>query len=188
MGAKELDELKRLKEKQVKRKAQRVEEEKKLAEQKREEEMRRQREIEEKKQREIDEKRRRLEETEKKKGGDHSDDPAAEFKKTKEQLAEEKKVALSIRIQPLDVDNLSEFKLRAKAEELWVEIVKLETEKYDLEQRSKRQDYDLKELIGRQKVQLRNKALKRGLDPEALTGKHPPKIRMASKFERSKEL
>merc|ERR1711915_461325 len=48
----------------------------------------------------------------------------------------------------------------------------------------KRQDYDLKELRERQKQQLRQKALKKGLDPEALTGKHPPKIQTASKFER----
>merc|ERR1712128_24801 len=37
----------------------------------------------------------------------------------------------------------------------------------------------------RQKQQLRQKALKKGLDPEALTGKHPPKIQTASKFERT---
>merc|ERR1711890_46094 len=36
----------------------------------------------------------------------------------------------------------------------------------------------------RQKMQLRNKAIKKGLDPEALTGAHPPKIRMDSKYER----
>merc|ERR1711874_819510 len=48
----------------------------------------------------------------------------------------------------------------------------------------KRQDYDLKERRERQKQQLRQKALKKGLDPEALTGKHPPKIQTASKFER----
>merc|ERR1719154_588983 len=48
----------------------------------------------------------------------------------------------------------------------------------------KRQDYDLKELKERQKMQLRHKATKRGLEPEALTGKHPPKIQTASKFER----
>merc|ERR1711915_558552 len=61
---------------------------------------------------------------------------------------------------------------------------KLETEKYDFQERMKRQDYDLKELRERQKQQLRHKAMKKGLDPEALTGKHPPKIQTASKFER----
>ena len=33
--------------------------------------------------------------------------------------------------------------LRTKANELWDTIVKLETEKYDLEERQKRQDYDV---------------------------------------------
>merc|ERR1712055_717213 len=74
--------------------------------------------------------------------------------------------------------------LGAKASELWETIVRLETEKYDLEERQKRQDYDLKELKERQKQQLRQKAMKKGLDPEALTGKYPPKIRMYSKYER----
>lgn len=36
----------------------------------------------------------------------------------------------------------------------------------------------------RQKQQLRHKALKKGLDPEALTGKYPPMIQVASKYER----
>merc|ERR1712098_520304 len=54
----------------------------------------------------------------------------------------------------------------------------------DLEEKQKRQDYDLKELKERQKQQLRQKAMKKGLDPEALTGKYPPKIRMYSKYER----
>merc|ERR1712038_1157825 len=60
--------------------------------------------------------------------------------------------------------------LTNKASELWDTIVRLETEKYDLEERQKRQ--------------LRQKAMKKGLDPEALTGKYPPKIRMYSKYER----
>ena len=205
--AKEEDELKRLKEKQAKRKVSRAEEEKRLAQKKKEEEERRVREIEEKKQRDIEEKRQRLEEAEKKrqamlqamkessKTGPNftiqkkSDNfglsnAQLERNKTKEQLEEEKKISLSIRIKPLNIEGLSTDKLRQKALELWECIIKLETEKYDLEERQKRQDYDLKELKERQKQQLRHKALKKGLDPEALTGKHPPKIQVASKYER----
>lgn len=96
-----------------------------------------------------------------------------ERNKTKEQLEEEKKISLSFRIKPLEIDNLGAENLRTKAQELWETIVRLETEKYDLEERQKRQDYDLKELKERQKQQLRHKALKKGLDPEALTGKYP---------------
>merc|ERR1719325_546939 len=107
-----------------------------------------------------------------------------EMTKTKEQLEEEKKISLSIRIKPLDLDSLDSDGLRQKASDLWDTIIRLETEKYDLEERQKRQDYDLKELKERQKQQLRQKAMKKGLDPEALTGKYPPKIRMYSKYER----
>ena len=96
-----------------------------------------------------------------------------ERNKTKEQLEEEKKISLSFRIKPLEIDGLGVEKLRQTASELWTTIVRLETEKYDLEERQKRQDYDLKELKERQKQQLRHKALKKGLDPEALTGKYP---------------
>merc|ERR1711913_256170 len=113
--------------------------------------------------------------------------PAAmgEKGKSKEQLAEEKRVALAVRVSPLTgVEEMSQGALQEKAGEFWKRIVKLETEKYDLEMRMNRQDYDLKELGERQKQQLRQKALKKGLDPEALTGKHPPKIQTASKFER----
>ncbi|WP_411027059.1 hypothetical protein, partial [Salmonella sp. s55033] len=87
-------------------------------------------------------------------------------------------------VKPINVDGIGSAELRSKADEMWHMIVKLETEKYDMEERMKRQDYDLKELKERQKQQLRQKALKRGLDAEALTGKHPPKIQTASKFER----
>lgn len=66
-----------------------------------------------------------------------------ERNKTKEQLEEEKKISLSIRIKPLNIENLSVEKLRQKATELWECIIKLETEKYDLEERQKRQDYDV---------------------------------------------
>lgn len=66
-----------------------------------------------------------------------------ERNKTKEQLEEEKKISLSFRIKPLEIENLGVDKLRTKATELWEAIVKLETEKYDLEERQKRQDYDV---------------------------------------------
>ncbi|KAB7504184.1 Troponin T [Armadillidium nasatum] len=204
--AKEEDELKKLKDKQAKRKVLRAEEEKKLEQQKKSEEERKLREEAERKQKEQEEKRRRLEEAEKKRqtmmkgsseggvrkfgmkgsGDKFSNIQAAkgELGKTKEQLAEEKKIALSIRVKPLAIDGLGQSALKSKADEMWQLIIKLETEKYDMEQRMERQDYDLKELKERQKQQLRQKALKRGLDPEALTGKHPPKIQTASKFER----
>merc|ERR1712241_897965 len=100
-------------------------------------------------------------------------DARREMTKTKEQLEEEKRISLSIRIKPLDVDSMDSDKLMSKAAELWDTIVRLETE-----------NYDLKELKERQKQQLRQKAMKKGLDPEALTGKYPPKIRMYSKYER----
>merc|ERR1712001_369331 len=104
--------------------------------------------------------------------------------KTREQLEEEKKVALSIRIKPIDFSLLEADELARKGEELYNIIVQLETDKYDYEQRKINQDYELKELKERQKVQLRQKAAKKGLDPEAFTGKYPPRIRMFSKYER----
>lgn len=66
-----------------------------------------------------------------------------ELGKTREQLAEEKKIALSIRVKPLCVDGVGASALRQKAEEMWNLIIKLETEKYDMEERMKRQDYDV---------------------------------------------
>merc|ERR1712157_219507 len=193
--AKEEEELKRLKEKQAKRKEIRAEQEKKLAAQKKEEEEKLRKEEAEKKAKEAEEKRKRLEEAETKRqammqaqkekqaasgkggkavgGGSMGggvQDARKEMTKTKEQLEEEKRISLSIRIKPLDVDAMDSDQLAAKAKELWETIVKLETEKYELKER--------------QKQQLRQKAMKKGLDPEALTGKYPPKIRMYSKYER----
>jgi len=104
-----------------------------------------------------------------------------ELTKTKEQLAEDKKVALELRLKPLELEGCDLTELRKKAADLWDQIVHLESEKYDLEERRKRQDYDLKELNERQRQMNRNKALKKGLDPEAFTGKYPPKINTSSK-------
>merc|ERR1712055_1143398 len=88
------------------------------------------------------------------------------------------------RVKPLALEGLKVENLREMATDMWTQLVLLETEKYDFEERSKRQDYDLKELKDKQKQQLKAKALKFGLDPEALTGNHPPKVKLASKFER----
>ena len=76
-------------------------------------------------------------------GGGGVQDARKEMTKTKEQLEEEKRISLSIRIKPLDVDAMDSDQLQSKAKELWETIVKLETEKYDLEERQKRQDYDV---------------------------------------------
>jgi len=108
----------------------------------------------------------------------------ADLGKTKEQLAEDKKIALTFRVDPLEIEGMGLDQLKEKANQFWELIVKLETEKYDLEERQKRQDYDLKELAERQRQINRNTALKKGLDPEALSGKHPPKLQVASKYER----
>jgi len=197
-----------LKDLQAKRKEIRAELEKKLAQQKKEEEEKIRKEEQEKKAREAEEKRKRLEEAEKKRDSMallqkekqsspyFSSDPRKqtrfssiqdakrEIVKTKEQLADEKKISLSIRIKPLEIDGLGKDQIKARAADLWQNIVRLETEKYDLEERQKRQHYDLKELSERQTQRLRLKAVRMGLDAEALTGKYPPKIQTASKFER----
>merc|ERR1711974_405813 len=172
--AKEEEELKRLKEKQAKEKRKRLEE----AEKKRQAMMQAQKE----KQQAAGQGAKGPKKTDS--GMGNVQDARREMTKTKEQLEEEKKISLSIRIKPLDLDAMDGEQLNNKATELWDTIVRLETEKYDLEERQKRQDYDLKELKERQKQQLRQKAMKKGLDPEALTGKYPPKIRMYSKYER----
>merc|ERR1719187_955092 len=187
-----------MKDKQAKRKEIRAEQEKKLAMQKREEEEKLRKEEAEKKRTRMEEKKKRLEEAERKrqemmaaqkeKGGKKQQAPALdarrEMSKTKEQVEEEMKISLSIRIKPLNLDAMDSDELKAKARNLWDTILTLETDKYDYEQRQLAQDYELKELKERQKIQLRNKAIKKGLDPEAFTGKHPPKIRMFSKYER----
>merc|ERR1712058_12577 len=188
--AKEEEELKRLKEKQAKRKEIRIEQEKKLAQQKREEAEKKEAEALEKKKALEDAERKRQEmmAAQKEKGGKKSQAPAMdarkEMSKSKEQVEEEMKISLSIRIKPLALDEMDSDELRSKANAIWNTIVELETDKYDYEQRRVDQDYELKELNERRKLQLRNKAIKKGLDPEAFCGSYPPKIHMFSKYER----
>jgi len=200
--AAEEEELAKLKEKQAKRKEIRAEQEKKLNQQKKEEEEKLRKEENEKKAKEAEEKKKRLEEAEakrqemleaqkagkegadKKKSTAGGGDARREMTKTKEQLEEEKKIALSIRLKPLELDAMDSDELKSKANEIFNIIVQLEQDKYDYEQRKLTQELELKELKERQKAQLRQKALKKGLDPEALVGKYPPMIRMYSKYER----
>ena len=196
--SKEEEELKRLKEKQAARKEIRAEQEKKAAEQKRAEELKLKREEEEKREAEAQEKKKAMEEAERKrqemmaaqkeKGGKKSQAPAMdarkEMSKSKEQVEEEMKISLSIRIKPLPLESMDSDELKNKANAIWNTIVELETDKYDYEQRRVDQDYELKELNERRKLQLRNKAIKKGLDPEAFCGAHPPRIHMFSKYER----
>merc|ERR1712080_147880 len=87
----------------------------------------------------------------KKEGDDGRDDPAAEFKKPREQLEEEKRIALQIRVKALNTEGCNAATLRQKASEMWDMLIKLETDKYDLEERSKRQDYDLREFKDKKK-------------------------------------
>merc|ERR1712029_130755 len=135
---KEEEELKKLKEKQAKRKEIRAEQEKKLNQQKKEEEEKLRKDENEKKAKEAEEKKKRLEEAEAKrqemleaqkadkqgaggakKAGGAGGDARREMTKTKEQLEEEKKIALSIRIKPLDLDSMDTDDLKDKAKELF---------------------------------------------------------------------
>jgi len=202
---KEEEELRNLKEKQAKRKEIRAEQERILNQQKKDDEDKLRKEEAVKKAAEADEKKKRLEEAETKRqqmmetqkakskdgkakksaeASGHMSDARREISKTREQLEEEKNIALAIRIKPLDLESMDSDDLKAKATELFKIVVQMETDKYDFEQRSITQDYELMELKERQKVQLRQKAVKKGLDPEALVGRHPPKVRMYSKYER----
>merc|ERR1711910_307513 len=147
--AKEEAELKRLKDKQAARKEIRAEQDRELAAKKKEEEDQRKKAEAAKKAAEEEEKKKAMEE-------------------------EEMKRPLRIRIKPLDLDAMDSDELKAKAQKIWDTILQLETDKYDYEQRQLDQDYELKELAERQKLQQRNKAIKKGLDPESFTQKHPP--------------
>ena len=50
---------------------------------------------------------------------------------------------MNLRLKKLDIEGLGEDELRKKASDMWDAIVVLESEKYDLEERRKRQDYDV---------------------------------------------
>ncbi|XP_015271854.1 PREDICTED: troponin T, cardiac muscle isoform X1 [Gekko japonicus] len=62
---------------------------------------------------------------------------------------EKKKKILSERRKPLNIDHLNEDKLRDKAKELWQSIHDLEAEKFDLQEKFKRQKYEINVLRNR---------------------------------------
>uniref|UniRef100_A0AAY4C2R5 Troponin T2e, cardiac n=1 Tax=Denticeps clupeoides TaxID=299321 RepID=A0AAY4C2R5_9TELE len=62
---------------------------------------------------------------------------------------EKKKKILADRRKPLNIDHLSEDKLKEKAAELWQWMMELEAEKYDLSEKLKRQKYDINQLLTR---------------------------------------
>merc|ERR1711874_790211 len=104
---KEEDELSKLKEKQAKRKEIRAEQEKK----------KRLEEAEAKRQEMLEaQKAQKAEQLDKKKSvaGGPISDTRKELSKTKEQLEEEKKIALSIRIKPLELEALDSDELKTK--------------------------------------------------------------------------
>ncbi|XP_055342458.1 troponin T-like [Paramacrobiotus metropolitanus] len=100
------------------------------------------------------------------------------------ELASLKERTISDRVKPLSVGDMDYAALKAKAEELWKAIVNLETLKYDLVERAKRQDYDLKELNERQRQINSKKYAAQGLDPSACASRYPPKVQLVSKYER----
>merc|ERR1712203_808569 len=126
--AKEEEGLKRLKEKQAKRKEVRIEEEKlrkEAAEKKEAEDLAKKKALED-----AERKRQEMMAAQKEKGGKKSQAPAMdarkEMSKSKEQVEEEMKISLSIRIKPLAVDEMDSDELRNKCNQIWNTIVVLE--------------------------------------------------------------
>ncbi|KAM4733403.1 troponin T2d, cardiac [Anableps anableps] len=62
---------------------------------------------------------------------------------------EKKKKILAERRKPLTVDHLNEDKLKEKAKELWDSLRGLESEKFDLSEKLRRQKYDINQLLCR---------------------------------------
>ncbi|XP_067387857.1 troponin T, cardiac muscle isoform X8 [Emydura macquarii macquarii] len=150
---KEEEELISLKDRIEHRRAERAEQQRIRSEREKE---RQARVAEEKARREEEEARKRAEEDARKKkafsnmlhfGGYLQKTEKKSGKKQTER--EKKKKILSERRKPLNIDHLSEDKLRDKAKELWQSIHNLEAEKFDLQEKFKQQKYEINVLRNR---------------------------------------
>nr|XP_033470682.1 troponin T2e, cardiac isoform X3 [Epinephelus lanceolatus]XP_033470683.1 troponin T2e, cardiac isoform X3 [Epinephelus lanceolatus] len=132
-----------------KRRAERDEQQRIRAEQER---LRQARVAEEKERKELEEARKKQDEDAKKKkaltnmtqqygGVQQRQDGKKGAKKQTER--EKKKKILAERRKPLNIDHLSEDKVKEKASELWQWLMTLEAEKFDLSEKLKRQKYDI---------------------------------------------
>uniref|UniRef100_A0A3Q3M4G4 Troponin T, slow skeletal muscle n=1 Tax=Mastacembelus armatus TaxID=205130 RepID=A0A3Q3M4G4_9TELE len=167
---KEEEELIGLKERIESRRAERAEQQRVRAEKERD----RQTRIAEERQRKEDEeaKKRADDEAKKKKVlsnmGAHFGGflAKAEQRRGKKQTAREiKKKTLADRRKPLAIENLREDGLKEKAKEMWEWIYQLESEKFDLTEKMKRQKYEINVLLNRiqhaQKLKNTKKPLQR---------------------------
>ncbi|KAM9302092.1 troponin T, fast skeletal muscle [Gastrophryne carolinensis] len=151
---KEEEEIIALKERIEKRRAERAEQQRIRAEKEKE---RQNRLAEEKARREEQDAMKRAEEDMKKKkalssmGATYSSYLAkADQKRGKKQTArEQKKKILADRRKPLNTDHMSEDKLREKAKELWDWLYQLESEKFEMGEKLKKQKYEVTTLRNR---------------------------------------
>ncbi|XP_040265743.1 troponin T, fast skeletal muscle isoform X7 [Bufo bufo] len=151
---KEEEELIGLKERIEKRRAERSDQQRIRAEKEKE---RQNRLAEEKARREEQDALRRAEDDMKKKkalssmGASYSSYLAkADQKRGKKQTArEQKKKILADRRKPLNVDHMNEDKLRDKAKELWDWLYELESEKFEMGEKLKKQKYEVTTLRNR---------------------------------------
>ncbi|XP_013909405.1 PREDICTED: troponin T, cardiac muscle isoform X2 [Thamnophis sirtalis] len=150
---KEEEELIFLKDRIEQRRAERAEQQRIRSEREKE---RQARLAEERARKEEEEARKRTEEDERKKkafsnmlhfGGYLQKTEKKSGKKQTER--EKKKKILTERRKPLNIDHLNEDKLREKAKELWQSIHDLEAEKFDLQEKFKRQKYEINVLRNR---------------------------------------
>lgn len=104
---------------------------------------------------------------------------------TKEEYDQMKAQFMLNACRPLDLKSRDLHGLRDLIKTMHKRIESLEMKKYDLDNRNRTQDYDIRELNERRKQSERQKALAKGLDPEeAVNSPHPPKIQISSKFDR----